>query len=118
MWPHLARCAACQLPVLKHPRQILASRTAWIIHVVCNLLRALGSQFIEPIDELGIAATVTNETGHDIAAIPRTFLTSDAQHFGLAEEIAEDDCAVAGYGDHDRIENATCWLNRSLDFDV
>ena len=47
---------------------------------------------------------LSNETGHDIAAIPPTFLTSDAQHFELADEIAEDDCAVAGHGDHDRIE--------------
>ena len=26
-----------------------------------------------------------------------TFLTSDAQHIELADEIAEDDCAVAGH---------------------
>jgi hypothetical protein len=31
-------------------------------------------------------------------AIPPTFLTSDTQHFGLADEIAEDDCAIAGHG--------------------
>ena len=73
---------------LQHPRQIPAPRTAWIIHVVCNLLRALGCQFIEPIDDLAIAATVTNETGEDIATIPPTFLTSDAQHFGLADEVS------------------------------
>ena len=45
-----------ELP-LQHPRQILAPRTARIIHIVRKLLRALGCQFIEPIDELGIAAT-------------------------------------------------------------
>ena len=28
-----------------------------------RVLRAYGSQFIEPINELGIAATVANETG-------------------------------------------------------
>ena len=30
-------------------------------------------------------------------AIPPTFLTSDAQHIELADEIAEDDGAVAGH---------------------
>ena len=41
---------------LQHLRQLRTLRTAWIIHVVCNLLRALGCKFIEPIKELGIAA--------------------------------------------------------------
>ena len=45
------------VPSAQHPRQIPAPRTAWIIHIVRNLLRAFGCQFIEPIDELGIAAT-------------------------------------------------------------
>ena len=40
----------------------------------------LGCQFIEPINELGIAATLTTETGEDTAAIPLAFLTSAAQH--------------------------------------
>ena len=38
-----------------HLRQILAPRAAWIIPVVCNLLRALGCKFIEPINELAIS---------------------------------------------------------------
>jgi hypothetical protein len=83
--------------VLQHFRQIPASRTAWIIHIECNLLRAFGCQFIEPIDELGIAATLTNETGEDIAAIPPTLFAGDAQHIELTDEIAEEDCAVAGH---------------------
>ena len=33
-----------------------------IIHIVRNLLRALGCKLIEPINELGIAATLLNET--------------------------------------------------------
>ena len=44
----------------KHLRQILAPRTTWIIHVVRNLLRALGCKFIEPVNELGIAATLND----------------------------------------------------------
>ena len=51
------------MPMLKHLRQIPAPRTTWIIHVVRNLLRALGCKFIEPVNELGIAATLNDETG-------------------------------------------------------
>jgi hypothetical protein len=43
-------------------------RAARIIHDVCNLLRALGGQFIEPIDELCITATLLNEAGQDTLA--------------------------------------------------
>ena len=32
----------------------------------------------------------------DIAAIPPAFLTSEAHHIELADEIAEDDCAFSG----------------------
>ena len=45
-----------------------------------NLLRAFGSQLIEPIN-----------AGH-------------AQQIELTDEVAEDNCAVAGHGDYDRIE--------------
>ncbi len=55
---------------------------------MCNLLGVLGCKFIEPINELGIAATIANETSSDIAAIPPALLTTDAQHFELAGEIA------------------------------
>ena len=41
-------------PCLQHPRQIPASCTARIIHVVRNLLRALGREFIEPVNQLGL----------------------------------------------------------------
>jgi hypothetical protein len=77
---------------LQRLRQLRTLRTARIIHVVCNLLRAFGCQFIEPIDDLAITATVSNEAGEDIAAIPPAFLTSDAQHSEFAGEVAEDDC--------------------------
>ena len=82
------------MPMLKHPRQIPALRTARIIHIVRNLIRAFGCQFIEPIDDLAITATVSNETRHDIAAIPPTLFASNAQHVELADKLA--DCAVAG----------------------
>jgi hypothetical protein len=41
---------------LQHLRQLGALRTARIIHIAGNLLRAFDGEFIEPINELGIAA--------------------------------------------------------------
>jgi hypothetical protein len=70
---------------LQHLRQLRALRTARIIHVVCNLLRTVGGDLIKPLDELCIAATLTNETGQDIAAIAPALVTVDAQHFELAD---------------------------------
>ena len=69
-----------------------------IIHIVRNLLRAVGSLFIEPIDELGIAATFLDEPREEVATISAAFGTVHAQHIELADEVAEDDCAVAGHG--------------------
>jgi hypothetical protein len=56
-------CRVSWLVPLQHSRQIPASRTARIIHIERNLLWTLGCKFIEPFDELGIAATITNEAG-------------------------------------------------------
>jgi hypothetical protein len=49
--------------VLQYLRQISARCTAWIIHIVLNLLPALGCKLVEPINELYIATTPTNEAG-------------------------------------------------------
>jgi hypothetical protein len=83
-------------------------RTAWIIHVACDLLRTISGQFIEPIDDLAIAATPLDETIQPITAVASALLTTHAQHIELADEIAEDDCAVAGHGNYDRIESLAC----------
>ena len=73
---------------LQYPRQIPAPRTAWIIHIVRNLLRALGCQFIEPIDELGIAATFLDEPRKEVATISTAFGAVHAQHIELADEMS------------------------------
>ncbi|MGA7516716.1 MAG: hypothetical protein WBW28_07100, partial [Pseudolabrys sp.] len=75
---------------LQHLRQIWALRTAWIIHVAGNLLRAFGCKFTEPINERGIAATFLNEAVQPVTTIPPTFLTTHAPHIELADVIAED----------------------------
>ena len=56
-------------------------------------------------NELGIAATFLDEPREDVATFSSAFGTGHAQHIELADEIAEDDGAVAGHDDHDRIEN-------------
>ena len=61
--------------------------------------------FIEPIDNLAIMATLIDEAGEAVAAITPALLAGHAQQIELDDEIAEDDCAVAGHGDHDRTEN-------------
>ena len=65
--------------------------------MVSDLLRAIGSDLIEPIDQLGIAAALRNETVQSITTIAPALLTTHAQDIELADEIAEDDCAVAGH---------------------
>jgi hypothetical protein len=55
---------------------------------------------IQPINDLAVAATIIDQALHLIATIAAAFLTGDAQHFELADEIAEDDCAVAGALNH------------------
>ena len=82
---------------LQHLRQLWTLRTAWIIHVAGNLLRAFGCQFSEPIDDLAITATLLDETAQAVTTIAPALVAGDAQHIEFADEIAEDGCAVAGH---------------------
>ena len=43
---------------LQYFRQLRTLRAAWIIHVASNLLWAFGSEFSEPINELGVTAAI------------------------------------------------------------
>jgi hypothetical protein len=52
---------------------------------------------IQPIDKFAVTATLVDQLGQAITAIAPAFLTGHAQHIELANEIAEDDCAVAGH---------------------
>jgi hypothetical protein len=82
---------------LQHSRQIPAPCTTRIIHIAGLFLRTVSGQFIEPIDDLAITATLIDEAGEAVAAIAPALLTTHAQQIELANEIAEDDCAVAGH---------------------
>ena len=50
-----------------------------MIQFACKLLRAFGSQFIEPIDDLCIAATQLNETIQPITACAPALLAGHAK---------------------------------------
>jgi hypothetical protein len=76
---------------------LLTLRTAGVIHVAGNLLRAFGGKPIEPINHFSIAATRIDEAGEAIATVAPALLTTHAQHIELADKISEDDCAVAGH---------------------
>ena len=95
MGPHRSLVAAQILALiiiacdLQHSRQIRAPRTAWVIHVVRNLLWAVGCDFIEPVDQLGIAASVVNQPLQGIAASASAFLTVDVQHIEFADQVTE-----------------------------
>ena len=68
-----------------------------IIYVVCNLLWAVGGDFTEPVDQLGIAATLLDQTIKTITTRARALLTVDVQHVELADQITEYDRAVTGH---------------------
>jgi len=72
-------------------------RAAGIISYCGNLFRALGCQFIEPINDLGIAAALIDETRETIATIAPTWTASHAQDVELADQITEYDCTFAGH---------------------
>ena len=82
---------------LQHFRQIGTPRTAWIVHVVRNLLWAVGGDFTEPVDQLSIAATLLDQTIKTITTRARALLTVDVQHIELADQITEYDRAVTGH---------------------
>ena len=55
--------------LLQHLRQIPAPRTAWIIHIVRNLLRALGGDLTKPVDQFCVPATFLNQTIKTVATV-------------------------------------------------
>jgi len=55
---------------------------------------------IQPIDDLAVAATISDQALHLIAARTTTLIARHPKVIELADEVAEDDCAVAGHGGH------------------
>ena len=63
---------------------------------MCNILWTLGGNLIKPIGDLYLMATVFNYAIQPIATGAFTLAASHAQHIELADEITENDWAVAG----------------------
>src|SRR5262249_3201446 len=82
---------------LQHSRQIRTPRRALVIPTECCLLRAVGGDLIQPVDDLPVAATVIDQTQHLIATGTATLVARHPKLIELADKVAEDDCAVAGH---------------------
>ena len=61
---------------------------------------------------LARAATILGQAIEPVATGAATLVTGHAQYIELADEIAEDDCTVAGHGDNHRTASAI--LNAAL----
>jgi hypothetical protein len=61
-------------------------------------LRAVGGQFIQPVDDLAVTGAPFDQTGKPIIPSAVTLGARHPQAIELAEQIAEYDCAVAGHG--------------------
>jgi hypothetical protein len=70
--------------------------TAWIVHIACAFLCTVGDDFIEPIDQLGVAAAMFNQAVQSITAVASTLVASDPQKIELANQINEGNCTIAG----------------------
>jgi hypothetical protein len=82
---------------LQHLRQLSTFRLAGIVHAACDFLRTFGGQFIQPINDLGIAATSLDETIETVTTVAPALAATDAQNIKPADKITEYDCAVAGH---------------------
>jgi hypothetical protein len=64
---------------------------------------ALGCNVIEPINALGIAATLLNEAALVITTVRPALVAGHAQQIRLTDDAPKYDCAVATHGDDHRM---------------
>jgi hypothetical protein len=79
---------------LQHLRQIRAPRRASVIPTDRCFLRAVGSDLIQPINDLAVAAPVSNQALHLIATRATTLVARHLKVIELADKVTEYDCAV------------------------
>jgi hypothetical protein len=83
---------------LQHLRQLRALRTARIVDVVRNVLWAVDCKFIEPIDHLGITATLIDEARQSVTAVTPALFSTSSLPIRSANMIAPSrgmNCSVA-----------------------
>jgi len=78
-----------------HFRQVWTSRAALVIQVWRLLARAVGLDLVGPREQLGVNAVAHNQAVNTVLARASALVTSDPQHCQFADEVAEDDGAVA-----------------------
>jgi hypothetical protein len=79
------------------PWQIRAPRRALVAHIASLLFRTVVGDFCEQIYDLGIASALLDQSRHGIATCAPALVAGDMQHIELADQVAEDDRAVAGH---------------------
>jgi hypothetical protein len=79
------------------PLQFRTPRRALVAHIASLLLRTVGGDFAQPIDQLAIASVLFDQAGNRIATLSPAPVAGDAQHVELDDQIAEGDGAVAGH---------------------
>lgn len=89
--------AVTQAEPLQHPWKIRAPRGAWVVPVMRALLRAVGSDLVEPVNHLGVTAAVVDKVLQVIAAGAAALYAVNVHDVELADQVGEDDRALAGH---------------------
>ena len=87
-----------------------------IVHIAGGFLRAFSRKLVEPIDDLCIAATAQNQTFEAVGTATLALRANDTQHIELADEVAEDDSAIAGRMDGNQTASLSSLLARKATF--
>src|SRR5262245_24005040 len=94
--PHLGqkRTWKCHL---QHPWKIRALHRARVIDVMRALFRTVGGDIVEPVDHPGVVATAVDQVLQVIAAGTAALATVNVYDVEPADQVEEDDQAVAGH---------------------
>jgi hypothetical protein len=89
-------CHVAPQPGSQHFRQIGTDRSARIGVAVRLLACAVGRDVGGECEQLGVAAVAADQVGHAVASRASALGALDSQHIDFADQVGEDDRAVAG----------------------
>src|SRR5215471_2481705 len=87
-------------------RQVWAPRAALVVQIPRLLPRAVGRDLVGPIEQLGVNAVAFDQPMELISTPTAALAALDVEHVELADQVAEDDRAVAGHYNHPSTRNA------------
>jgi hypothetical protein len=90
------RLPSVRSAISQHVRQIGANRAARIALIARKLARAVGCELIGPGEQLCIAPVPRDQVGEPVSTGAPAFGAFDPQLAKLADQVPEDDRAVAG----------------------